>query len=143
KPSSVKGPRLLAEDGSNLPTTLARIQTEDPLAFHCLAIDLGSLVPDMLDVRVVKNIASNEYDIWVDMADGRSFPAQVLSDGTLRLLALATLRNDPQFHGTLCLEEPENGVQPLYMKKMARLLREMATNFNDAEQKDEPFKQVL
>ena len=26
---------------------------------------------------------------------------------------------------------------------MARLLREMATNFNDAEQEDEPFRQVL
>ena len=68
------------------------------------------------------------------MADGRSFPAQVLSDGTLRLLALATIKNDPQFHGMLCLEEPENGVYPQRLRTLARLLRRMATNFNDPEE---------
>ncbi len=75
--------------------------------------------------------------------DGRSFSSRVLSDGTLRLLALTILRNDPQFHGILCLEEPENGVNPMYLKNIGRLLRKIATDFDDPEQVDEPLRQVL
>jgi len=43
----------------------------------------------------------------------------------------------------LCLEEPENGVEPLHLNKMARLLSEIATDFNDSQQIDEPLRQVL
>ena len=58
-------------------------------------------------------------------------------------MALATLRNDPQFHGTICIEEPENGVQPLYLNEFARLLHAMATDFSDHERADEPLRQVI
>jgi len=61
----------------------------------------------------------------------------------LRLLALATIKNDLQFQGTLCLEEPENGVHPQRLRNLAQLLRKMATNFNDPEEADEPLRQVL
>ena len=104
---------------------------------------MGNLVPDILKISVEQDKTSDKYVIFAETSDGRSFSSQLLSDGTLRLLALATLRNDPQFHGVLCLEEPENGVDPLHLKNMARLLREMATDFNDPEQADEPLRQVL
>ncbi len=141
--SSTKSLRYLSQSGENLPATLARIQAEDQSAFHLISLDMANLVPDILDIEVEKDQVYNEYRIYAKTADQRSFSAQVLSDGTLRLLALATLRNDPQSQGILCLEEPENGVQPLYLKKMARLLREMATDFNDPQQAQEPLRQVL
>ena len=41
------------------------------------------------------------------------FPARVLSDGTLRLLALATLRNDNDLQrNAWCYEDPELGIHP-------------------------------
>jgi len=66
-----------------------------------------------------------------------------MSDGTLRLLALVTLRNDPQHRGVLCFEEPENGVHPFRLKNMVELLRGLATDFSDPEQVDAPLRQLL
>ena len=69
--------------------------------------------------------------------------ARVLSDGTLRMLALATLKNDPQHRGVLCFEEPENGVHPSRLKNIAHLLQELATDFQDESQIDLPLRQLL
>ena len=113
------------------------------MAFQFISHDITSLVSDVLRVDVEKYDAIGEYGIRVTTSDKRTFTAQALSDGTLRLLALATLRNDPQFHGTICIEEPENGVQPLYLNEFARLLRDMTTDFADPERADEPLRQVI
>jgi predicted ATPase len=143
QPSSTKAPRFLSFDGSNLPMTLARIEKEDKFALVDISRDMANLVPGIVSIRVEQDKSGDKYVIHAETADGRSFSSQVLSDGTLRLLALASLGNDPQFHGILCLEEPENGVHPFGLKNMARLLRKMATDFNDPEQVNEPLRQVL
>ncbi len=143
QPSSTKSPRFLATDGGNLPATLVRMRDEDKFALVDVSRDMANLVPGILKIRVERDKASDKYVIYAETSDRRSFSSQVLSDGTLRLLALATLRNDPQFHGVLCLEEPENGVHPFRLKNTARLLREMATDLNDPEQVDESLRQVL
>jgi hypothetical protein len=141
--SSAKALSFLSQDGKNMPTTLARMQAEDEFALTDVSRDMANLVPGILKIRVEQDKPSDKYVIYAETSDQRSFSSQVLSDGTLRLLALATLRNDPQFHGVLCLEEPENGVEPLHLNKMARLLSEIATDFNDSQQIDEPLRQVL
>jgi predicted ATPase len=143
RPSSTKAQRFLSSNGSNLPTTLARIEKEDKFALTDISRDMANLVPGIVSIRLEQDKPGDKYVIHAETADGRSFSSQVLSDGTLRLLALATLGNDPQFHGILCLEEPENGVDPLHLRHMARLLREMATNFIDLEQVNEPLRQVI
>ena len=143
QPSSTKASQNLSSDGGNLPTTLARMQAEDKFALTDVSRDMANLVPGIIKIRVEQDKPSDKYVIYAETSDRRSFSSQVLSDGTLRLLVLAALRNDPQFHGVLCLEEPENGVHPLLLRNMARVLREMATDFNDAQQIDEPLRQVL
>jgi predicted ATPase len=142
QPGSIKDPRFLTQDGRNLPTTLVRMQAEDEFAVNDVSLDLANLVPDLTDIELKRDEVRNEYTIWANYMDGRSFSSRVLSDGTLRLPALTILRNDPQFHGILCIEEPENGVNPRYLKKIGRLLRKMATDFDDPEQVDEPLRQV-
>jgi predicted ATPase len=143
RPSSTTSQAFLSEDGENLPTTLARMQAEDKFALVDVSRDMADLVPGILTIRLEQDKPSDKYVIYAETSDRRSFSSKVLSDGTLRLLALATLRNDPQFEGILCLEEPENGVHPLRLKNVTRLLREMATDFNDLEQAGEPLRQVL
>jgi predicted ATPase len=143
EPSSMNAPRDLAPDGSNLPTMLARMQAEDEFALTDVSRAVASMVQDISRIKVQKNEATNKYAIWAETVDHRTFSAEVLSDGTLRLLALAAMSYDPHFRGILCLEEPENGVQPLQLEKMALLLREMATDLNDPEQINEPLRQVL
>jgi len=143
QPSSTKAPRFISTNGSNLPTMLARMQAEDRFALTDVSRDMANLVPGILRIRVEQDKPSDKYLLYAETSDQRSFSSQVLSDGTLRLLALAAIKNDPQFQGTLCLEEPENGVDPLLLKNTGQVLREMATDFNDLHQLNEPLRQVL
>jgi predicted ATPase len=140
---STKAPSTLYPDGSNLPAVLARMQKEDKYVLGDISRDMVNLVPGIQKIRVERNKLSNQYVIQAKTADQRYFSSQVLSDGNLRLLALAMLKYDGQFHGVLCLEEPENGVDPLHLPNMAHLLRSIATDFDDSDQLDKPLRQVL
>jgi predicted ATPase len=140
---SVKAPYTLASDGSNLPAVLARMQKEDKYVLGDISRDMVNLVPGIHKIRVEKNKLSDQYIIQAKTSDQRSFSSQVLSDGILRLLALTTLKYDTQFRGVLCLEEPENGVDPLHLPNTAHLLHSMATNFDDPDQLNKPLRQVL
>jgi len=143
QPSSANAPRFLSSDGGNLPTTLARMQAEDNFALTDVSLTLSSLVPDLVEIELKKDEVRNEYTIWAKYVDGRVFSSRVLSDGTLQLLALATLKCDPQFRGVLCFEEPENAIHPSYLTNIAHLLRGLATDFSDPQWVDEPLRQVL
>ena len=74
---------------------------------------------------------------------GTRHPAWALSDGTLRFLALATLEQDPEVQGTLCLEEPENGIHPARIPAMLRLLQEIATDASVPVGPDNTLRQVI
>lgn len=143
QPSSANAPRFLSSNGGNLPTTLARMQAQDKFALTDVSLTLSSLVPDLVEIELKKDEIRNEYTIWAKYVDGRVFSSRVLSDGTLQLLALATLKCDPQFRGVLCFEEPENAIHPSYLTNIAHLLRGLATDFSDPQWADEPLRQVL
>ena len=143
QPSSIKAPSFLSSTGQNLPSLLARLQAEDKNSLIDISRDMANLVPGFHRVKVKKDDVRGDYEIVAETVDEHTQPAQVLSDGTLRLLALAAIRNDPHYHGVLCLEEQENGVHPLHLHEMARILREMATDFYDPRQVNESLKQVL
>ncbi len=143
KPNSTKAPRTLSPRGNNLASTLVRIRTEDKFALGDISRDMTNLVPSILKIRVERDKLGDRYVVYAEMTDKRVFPSQVLSDGTLRLLALVILKNDPQLHGILCLEEPENGVSPLHLERMAHLLRQMATDLSNPDQVTLPLCQVL
>jgi hypothetical protein len=69
----------------------------------------------------------------------------VVSDGTLRVLALLTLLHDPRHRGLICFEEPENGVHPARLKPLVRRLKEMASAPAEgiAEGDAQPLTQLL
>jgi predicted ATPase len=142
-PSSMLATPFLSPEGHNLATVLARMQAEDSHSLNDVSSDLADLVPGVLKIEVEKDQARNQYIVKATMQDQTAFSSRVLSDGTLRMLALATLKNDPQHRGVLCFEEPENGVHPFRLKNIAYLLRELATNFQDEDQVDMPLRQLL
>jgi predicted ATPase len=51
------------------------------------------------------------------------FPAEALSDGTLRFVCLATLLLQPRPPALLVLDEPELGLHPFAITVLAELLR--------------------
>lgn len=143
QPSSMIGPQTMSADGRHLAGMLARLKAEDPLILADISRDLANLVPGVIMVEVEPDKTSDEFVIWASTQDKRRFSSRVLSDGTLRMLALVALRNDPQYRGVTLFEEPENGVHPYRVKNIAGVLSQLATDFDDIEQEDLPLRQFL
>ena len=143
QPSLFSDPENLDPNGKNLPATLARMQTEDEFAVNFVSLDMVNLTPDLGWIELVEDVQERKYTILVKNQDGNVFPAHLLSDGALHLLALAVLKNDLQLRGILCIEEPENNVNPIYLTRLAPLLRKLATDLSNPEEFDEPLRQVF
>ena len=75
--------------------------------------------------------------------NGGLVPARSLSDGALRFLTLAVLSEDPEFHGLVCIEEPENGIHPAKMEELTELLKEIAVETDVAPDEEFPMRQVI
>lgn len=133
KPSPFLSPTSLGANGSNLASTLARIARESPGVFDRMGADLALLVPRVAEVRVDEDAARQVHALFVRFQDGREFSQRVLSDGTLRLLALLTLAVDPSRRGVVCLEEPENGVHPSALREVVGLLRRLGGDQGDGD----------
>jgi predicted ATPase len=133
---------IYSSNNIDLNRMLVRLAKSDKTFLKDVARDLANLIPNVVGLKLEKDRYYDQIAV-VEMQDGRSFPWQGLSDGTLRMLALATLKNQPDYSGVLCFEEPENGVHPFRLKNMVKTLKGLATDFSDEEQRKEPLRQLL
>lgn len=137
KPVPATAPDVLSADGSNLAAVLAQLKAETATNTHpngvlaAIAAELNNLIPGIMKLDAALHEASREYRIELTMRDGLPFTSRVISDGTLRVLALLTLLHDPRHRGLICFEEPENGVHPARIKQLVQRLRDMVTNPRD------------
>ena len=150
RPVSATAAELLLADGSNLAAVLARIKAETTTeqrpngALSDIAADLNALIPGVTSLKVELDKSRSEYRIDLTMRDGLPFSSRVVSDGTLRILALLTLLHDPQHRGLVCFEEPENGVHAARLKQLVSSLQGMVTRPSDfATGDDAPLSQLL
>ncbi len=130
----------ISHNGANLASALHRIKLEDPALLKFISRRLNKILPQIIDVQVIDDKANKQYLITVKNDDGREFTSRVLSEGTLRLLALCIMQYDHHHNGLICFEEPENGIHPFRVAAMAELLVDLSTNFGDY---DGPLRQVI
>lgn len=134
RPSDALAPEELLPDGSNIAKVLARIEAETRTAerrqgdLALIRNRLNSLIGGVEALRVERDAAGRSYRLFVKMRDEGEFSSSVLSDGTLRLLALATYLQDPRRASVLLFEEPENGVHERRIEKLVGMLRSACTN---------------
>lgn len=122
QPSDRAAGASLALDGSNLPTALAALAPEVRLQIRA---DLAELIPGFRSFEVVP--ADEELRLEFDFTDGARVPARVLSDGTLRLVALLTLLRGSRPGALIALEEPENGIYPGRLRALIGKLMDATT----------------
>ena len=139
-PSDVYASDELLSDGSNLAAVLYRMSRNNEFALIDVSRDMANIVPGILEVLVEALREREEFLVKARTTDGSVFSSRILSDGTLRLLALVTLKNDPRHRGVLCFEEPENGVHALRLQRIVNVLKSLAADFEVDE--DIP-KQIL
>jgi predicted ATPase len=120
-PSERLGSEVLAPDASNLPTILADLPGP---TLGEIRVDLVSLVPGLSSFDVVPE--GDAFRLDLELSGGERLPARLVSDGTLRILALLTaLRTEPR-PSVVGIEEPENGVYPGRLRKLLDYLQEIA-----------------
>ena len=138
--SKVNGDDEITETGSNLAAALYRIKQFDKYSMKEISRKLHSFIPNFVSVDVVDDTENKQYVIVLKDVDDKVYTSRVLSEGTLRILALCILEQDDKYKGLLCFEEPENGVHPSRIMSMASLLKDLSTDFQDAEK---PLRQVI
>lgn len=121
--------RDLLPDAANLAAVLARLKDETATperpagVIADISADLAALIPSVQSVEVENDPRTKDYAFRVATAEGLHFSSRVISDGTLRLLALLAILDDPSRKGVLCFEEPENGVHEGRIPALVNLLR--------------------
>ena len=110
----------MEQDFSNLGMFLSRLRKDTPTK-RALIMALQELYEGITDFEVIGEGGT----VQVFLSEGDfSIPATRLSDGTLRYLCLIALLLDPSPPPLICIEEPELGLHPDIIPKIADLLVE-------------------
>lgn len=120
--------RYLREDGKNLASFLYYLQKKHSEDFKKIERHIRS-VGNFFDKFDLKPDRLNERQIelrWLDKGSTESFDAYDLSDGTLRFMALTTLLMQPDLPKTIIIDEPELGLHPFAINKLAAMMKRAA-----------------
>lgn len=106
--------------GEHLAPFLYGLKTRDRPAFEAVHRALRSVIPAIGNLDVDLDTKRGTLDIQIEQ-DGTVFSSRVVSEGTLRVLALCAIAVTTR-GGLVAFEEPENGVQPQRLDRIAELL---------------------
>ena len=134
------GEDFISVSGKNLAAALYRIKQADKYSLKEISRKLNRFLPNFIEVDVLDDNENKQYLIKLQDVDKKEFSSRVLSEGTLRILALCILEYDDKHTGLLCFEEPENGIHPFRIKAMTELLKDLSVDFNEV---DVPLRQVI
>lgn len=143
KPSPMLGKNKLDVEGRNLAALVKWIEAMEPMALQSMSRKIHKLLPDIRSIEIDSDQVRQQYVLMAEGVDGRKFSSNVLSEGTLRIIALIALHHDERHRGLICFEEPENGIHPYRMRKILDVLKSLTTDFSDLEQIDLPLRQVI
>ncbi|GAA1310495.1 hypothetical protein Psi02_39620 [Planotetraspora silvatica] len=129
--SEFGGPKRMHSTGHNLPNYLRFLARETasenrPLGVVAeIKMHLVGLVREISDFVIVED--ERRRDVRLEFASpyDQSLDAEFASDGTLRMLAILASLHD---HGTVAVEEPENGVFPERLRQMLGLARGLVSD---------------
>ena len=97
--SKYTGADKLTPSGLNLAAVLYRIKQEDEYSLIEISRELNRFIPEFTGVDVIDDVEHNQYVIYLQQRDGKIFSSRVLSEGTLRLLALCIIEYDNKVKG--------------------------------------------
>lgn len=111
--------------GDDIAPFLYKLQADYPKHFNAVSLALRSIVPSVEGLAVELDERRGTLNLLVRQS-GVEYSSRVLSEGTLRALALCAVTVNPWVGSLVALEEPENGVHPRRLELIARLLLSLA-----------------
>ena len=133
-PCPATSPTELQLDGTNLPKVIGRLRGQNGLGpspgplfewSEFIADWAGHLryaLEGLVDIDCARRLPDNAEYLLLRFDNGLECPSWLLSDGTLRMLALTLLAFLPPSPGIYMVEEPENGVHPKALEIILRSL---------------------
>jgi predicted ATPase len=105
---------------------LYRLKTDSKLNKHFKAVSrsLRNAIPTIESLEVEIDEKRGALNVVV-VQDGVPYSSRVISEGTLRVLAICSVAASPWPGSLIAFEEPENGVHPRRIETIARLLAEV------------------
>jgi len=119
--SPIKESHTITTFGGDLAAFYWTLQRTHPGQFHNLEKALQTFVPTIEGIQI--EVTKDGLLRLKVREDGIEHSVKVISEGTLRLLALLAILSPTNPASVVCIEEPENGVHPRRLRHMARLLQ--------------------
>ena len=124
----LKEARRIGPAGEELAAFLNTTKAEEPELFRCVEGELTALIQRVDGVEVE---LSDLGEVELRLKErGVTMPARLLSEGTLRLLALAALTAVVEPPALVAVEEPETGVHPRRIPMIAQMLEARSRMYN-------------
>ncbi len=115
----------LHEDGGNLAAFLYRLQESEPKTLSLVEKVTTSIAPFFHRFYLQPDEINPQqiYLRWYEKGFDEPFTAHNLSDGTLRIICLATLLLQSYLPDTIIIDEPELGLHPFAIAKLAGMIQ--------------------
>ena len=111
--------------GGNIAPFLNRVNIDKNNYFKAIERKIRTIIPSIDSIKVELNEKPGQLDIIINQ-DGISFSSRIVSEGTLRILALCAITMNPWSSSLVAFEEPENGVHPRRLELITNLLTSLA-----------------
>ena len=111
KPSPSGQSQYFKTDGSNLPWVIENLK-KDNKKFTQWIEHIQTALPDIFNITTFERPEDRHRYLKITYDNGIEVPSWLISDGTLRLLALTILAYIKDINGVFLIEEPENGIHP-------------------------------
>jgi predicted ATPase len=112
KPASPGVRRDSLTDGSNLPWLVNWLKKDGTKKFNDWIKHIRTVLPEIKTITTVVRPEDKHRYIVINYGAGIKVPSWLVSDGTMRFLALTILPYLSGIEGILLIEEPENGIHP-------------------------------
>lgn len=117
---------FLYEKGNNLAAYLYKVREEHPLVYNRIIKVIQSIAPYFSDFYFAPSSSELLRLLWQDKYSSMIYGINDLSDGTLRFIALTTLFLQPILPGLIIIDEPELGLHPFAIQKLAGMIKAVA-----------------
>jgi predicted ATPase len=122
--------KQLSPDAENLAAFLYYLKLKFPDNFFMIE-ETVKLIAPYFDRFVLEPDIFDEDRIrleWIEVGSEKVFNAHHLSDGTLRMICLITLLQQPNAPDTIIIDEPELGLHPYAITVLSALMKSFATS---------------
>lgn len=116
----------LYDKGSNLGAFVYNIFQEDRIVYNFIVKTIQSIAPYFSDFYLQPSNNGNVRLRWQSKFSDAVYGVNDLSDGTIRFIALAVLFLQPNLPETIIIDEPELGLHPSAIAKLAGLIKSAA-----------------